>query len=389
MGYVWAAALTRVALFPIVLALLVVALALCLIGVGFPLVVGVHLIVNRWTRLERKLAMIVGRVIPGRPPSTGSLMDRFRDPNRWREVVFVLTSWLPTTLLFAVVVAAWGIPVYLLSIPLWGWAVDSLAWTEIVPMAMVGAGLILLAPVATGALGQMLARYTEWGVGPDRIALMEQQVREVSQNREEILAAVAGERRRIERNLHDGVQQRLVALGIDLGLAKAKLDSDPKAAAELLEAATATIRESIGELRVIGRGLHPAILGDRGLDAALSSIVSSSAIPVELRCELSINPPAETQEAAYFVVSEALTNVMKHSGANVAVVEVASGETELLVSIYDDGRGGASTSGTGLAGISARARGLGGTFDLSSPPGGPTTVTVVLPYPPANTESLR
>ncbi|MGI9616235.1 MAG: sensor domain-containing protein [Acidimicrobiales bacterium] len=380
-SYVSVSVLYRILLFPVVLTLLVTALVLCLIGVGIPLVIAVQLLVNRLLGVDRWLATIVGRTIQGRPPSTGRLMARFRNHDRWREVVFALTSWLPTTLVFAAVVVAWGVPLYLLSVPLWGWAVEALSWPEIILMAAAGAGLLLLSPIASRNLGQLLARYTEWGVGPDRLALLEQQVRDVSQNREEILAAVAGERRRIERNLHDGVQQRLVALGIDLGLAKTKLNTDPEAAGALLDAATKAIRESIGELRVIGRGLHPAILGDRGLDAALSSIVSTSTVPVELRCRLPVNPPAEIQEAAYFVVSEAMTNVMKHSGAKVAVVDVASGETELTISVYDDGRGGATTSGTGLAGISARVHGFGGTFELSSPPGGPTTVTAVLPYP--------
>lgn len=380
-AYVSASMLTRILLFPISLAMVVTALVLCIVGVGFPLMIGVHLVINRLVAIERWLATIVGRAIPGRPPATGPLMARFRDHNRWREVVFALTSWLPTALVFAAVLSAWGIPLYFLSIPLWGWAVDSLSWPEIILMAAAGAGLLLIAPIVSRSLGLLLVRYTEWSVGPDRIATMEQQVMEVSQNREDILVAVAGERRRIERNLHDGVQQQLVALGIDVGLAQGKLESDPEAASALLAKVSNRIRESIGELRVIGRGLHPAILGDRGLDAALSSIVSTSSVPVELRCELTVNPPAAIQEAAYFVVSEALTNVMKHSRANVAVVDVASGETGLTVSIYDDGRGGATTSGTGLAGISARVRGFGGTFELSSPPGGPTNVTVALPYP--------
>ena len=281
-------------------------------------------------------------------------------------------------MVFVLLVVAWGVPLFALSVPIWGWALDA-PWIRLALTAAIGAALLPIAPPVTIGLARLLAGFVNRMVGESRLAVMQARVDEISRNREDILVAVADERRRIERNLHDGVQQQLVALGIDLGLAESKLESDPEGAARLLADARQKARESIGELRVIGRGLHPAILGDRGLDAALSAIVSSSTVPVELRTDLSANPSIAVQEAAYFVVSEALTNVMKHSGANLAVVQVASTNDELTVSVYDDGAGGADPQGSGLSGIAARVRGLGGTFSLSSPAGGPTTLEARLP----------
>jgi signal transduction histidine kinase len=379
-GYICASALMSLIWLMVSVAVLVPALALCVVGIGFVLTNGALTVLHRLLGTERRRAAWVGITVHRPILAAGSIFDRFRDGNRWRGAVFALTAWLPTLLIFAGLVVVWGVPLYLLSIPLWGWAIDSFSVLEIMGQALAGAGLMFLAPVPTQWLGCLLGRYVDAQLGPDKLAAMQQRVSEVTESRSEILTAVAGERRRIERNLHDGVQQRLVALGIDLGLAQTKIDSDPQQAQSLIADAIRKTRESIGELRSIGRGLHPAILGDRGLDAALSSLVANATVPVELRADLAMPPPPALSEAAYFVVSEALTNVMKHSQARTAAIDVVSTDDALTVAVYDDGRGGASLSGTGLAGIAARARGLNGSFDLSSPPGGPTTLTVVLPY---------
>ena len=210
---------------------------------------------------------------------------------------------------------------------------------------------------------------------------MQDRVDQLSANRDEILSAVATERRRIERNLHDGVQQHLVAMGIDLGLAASKIEDDPEGAAELLRAATEKNRASIGELRTIGRGLHPAVLDDRGLDAALSAVVAGSPVPIDLRVEPGLELPIDTAEAAYFVVSEAIANLLKHARARTGSVQISDVDRVLHIRVHDDGRGGADVAkGTGLAGIAARVRGLDGTFDVSSPKGGPTTIDVRIPH---------
>lgn len=368
----------HLALFIVALVLLSISVPLVVIGVGVPLTVGAHAIIDRFVGFERRRARQVGHVIQAPPAPTGSLWQRFRNGSRWRTAGLALTLWFPTTLLFVALVVVWAVPLFMMTVPIWGWALDT-AWIRLALTAVLGAALLPLAPWATLGIGRLLGALVAVVGGRSRLEAAEAEVVEVSQNRDEILTAVASERRRIERNLHDGVQQQLVALGIDLGLAESKMASDPEAAATLLADARRKARESIGELRVIGRGLHPAILGDRGLDAALSATVASATVPVELRTSIEVQPALNIQEAAYFVVSEALTNVMKHSDARLAVVDVATEGHELNVSIYDDGKGGATMSGNGLSGIAARVRGLGGSFTLLSPAGGPTSIEVALP----------
>lgn len=378
-GYVITSFFARLGLFVVSVIMLAPSLVLSVVGIGIPLAVAAFAAVHWLIGFERRRARWVARPIGARPLRSGSLLSRFRDPVGWRHAGFAVTAWLVTALLFVALVVVWAVPVFLLSIPIWGWALDT-PWTRLVAMPVLGAALLCVSPWAAQGIGWLCHKYVEAVVGPDRVAEMEQRVTEVTESRSEILHAVAGERRRIERNLHDGVQQQLIALGIDLGLAEAKLESDPESARLLLADATQKTRESIGELRSIGRGLHPAILGDRGFDAALSAVAANSAVPVELRLDLAVDPPPDVAEAAYFVVSEALANVMKHSGARLAVVEARTDPTALTLSIYDDGRGGANLSGTGLAGIAARVRGMNGSFELQSPPGGPTTLSATLAF---------
>lgn len=380
-GFIAVSFPTTLLLFIAALTLLTPALVLCVVGVGFWLSLGA-LGALRWLGgFERRRVAWIGTAVPAPRLEAGSTITRFRDADRWRVATFALSAWFISTMGFVALGVVWGVPLYLLSVPIWGWAIDSFSVVEILAMGLVGSGALLIAPAPTQWIARVLGRFVDDRLGPDRLELMQRQVSEVTESRTEILNAVAGERRRIERNLHDGVQQQLVALGIDLGLAEAKLATDPEAAKALLADATRKTRESISELRAIGRGLHPAILGDRGLDAALSAAVSNSSVPVELRSALDDDPPVAIAEAAYFVVSEALTNVMKHSKASTAVVDVATFAGGLHVSVYDDGLGGAAPTGTGLAGIAARVRGLNGTFEVVSPSGGPTTISVVLPYP--------
>jgi signal transduction histidine kinase len=188
------------------------------------------------------------------------------------------------------------------------------------------------------------------------------------------------ERRRIERDLHDGAQQRLVALAMDLGAARERLDRDPAGAKVLVAEAHEEAKAALKELRDLVRGIHPVILEDRGLDAALSAVVARSPVPVELTVELTRRPPDHIESAAYFVVSEALANVARHASATRAAVSIATSADRLVVEVRDDGVGGADPGrGTGLQGLADRVRGLGGTFDVLSPEGGPTTVLVELP----------
>jgi signal transduction histidine kinase len=188
--------------------------------------------------------------------------------------------------------------------------------------------------------------------------------------------------RRIERDLHDGAQARLVALGMNLGMAERKLGSDPEAARELLTEARRGAHEALQELRDLARGIAPPLLADRGLEAAIAGLASRTPLHVRLTADLERRPPAAVESAAYFVVSEALANAGKHACAeHVDVVERLRGPS-LLVEVADDGVGGADVTGSGLVGLARRVSALDGRFEVTSPPGGPTTVRAVMPCAP-------
>lgn len=185
--------------------------------------------------------------------------------------------------------------------------------------------------------------------------------------------------RRIERDLHDGAQARLVALGMNLGMAEQKLAQDPTAAGELLAEARVGAQEALRELRDLARGIHPPVLGDRGLQAAIASLVSSAPMQVDLSVEVPERPPSSVESAAYFVVSEALANAAKHARAERLEIRIARIGDVLELEVQDDGIGGADPGGTGLAGLRHRVEALDGRFLLSSPPGGPTRIGAEIP----------
>jgi signal transduction histidine kinase len=353
--------------------------------IGALLAIPVFTVVAWCADAERSRARLAGFAIPPRALADARgwwsrLRARVSDGARWRQVAYHLTAWIVAWTVALVAVGLWAAVLYAVSLPLWGWAVGLSIPASFV-LALTG---VLLAPLAARAMvvcAHLEAAFARWLLGPDRFAVMQTQVESLTADRRVILDAVAGERRRIERNLHDGVQARLVALGIDLGLAEAMLPDRADEAQALIAAAREKARASIGELRVIGRGLHPSILEDRGLDAALSAVVAASPIPIRLRCELATPPPAAVEEAAYFIVSEAVSNVLKHARARSATIDVTGDARGMQIVVHDDGLGGAdATDGTGLAGMDARVRGLGGSMRLASPPGGPTVVVVELPY---------
>jgi signal transduction histidine kinase len=240
-------------------------------------------------------------------------------------------------------------------------------------------------------------------LGPTRAEALELRVQSLTRSRAEVVAATDAERRRIERDLHDGAQQRLVSLGMRLGMARANPEiSGP--AREAIEAAHDEVVLALTELRQFVRGLHPAVLNDRGLDAALSGIAARAPLPVALHVDVPVRCSPSIEAVAYFVVSEALTNVAKHAQAGTAEVSVKQRGKRLRVVVRDDGRGGAALEsgvssvdqptqgvtaqppahavgglGSGLRGLAQRAAAVDGTLTVDSPPGGPTTITVELP----------
>jgi len=191
--------------------------------------------------------------------------------------------------------------------------------------------------------------------------------------------AADAERRRLERDLHDGTQQRLVSLAINLGMARAQV-STAEEARQAIADAHEEAKSALAELRDLIRGLHPAVLEDRGLDAALSGVAARMPIPVRLTVDLPRRPAPVIEAVAYFVVSEGLANIVKHAQASQAEIVVSRAGDRLHIIVSDDGVGGADpTRGTGLTGLAKRAASVDGTFEIVSPPGGPTLLTVDLP----------
>ena len=246
-------------------------------------------------------------------------------------------------------------------------------------LTAAGIALLCVAPWLTGAVAALDATTARALLGPSRTEELEHQVRRLAQTRAGAVDAADAERRRLERDLHDGTQQRLVSLAMNLGMARVEVTTAEQAK-NAIAAAHEEAKAALTELRNLIRGLHPAVLADRGLDAALSGVAARMPVPVRLTVDLPRRPPPVIEAVAYFVVSEALTNVAKHAQASQAEVFVQRTGDRLHVIISDDGVGGADPArGTGLAGLAKRASSVDGTFEIASPPGGPTLITVDLP----------
>ena len=255
------------------------------------------------------------------------------------------------------------------------------AWAPLV-------GILGVLAAAAGIVGLALLHrvISRALVVPNREAELTAQVRTTSAQRAGAVRAAELERTRIERDLHDGVQPRLVSVGMTLGLAQQKIDSDPAAVKELIGEAHTSTKAAITELRQLARGIHTSVLDDRGLDAALSALAGRSHIPVQLdvRMEPHVGGTAancrDAEAAVYFAIAESLTNAAKHSRASECRVVVRSRDGGLWARVEDNGMGGAQVQpGGGLDGITNRVLAAGGTFRLESPAGGPTSLEVTVP----------
>jgi signal transduction histidine kinase len=205
-------------------------------------------------------------------------------------------------------------------------------------------------------------------------------VRELASTRADVVVATNEQLERIERDLHDGAQARLVALAMDLGMAEEELASDPDAARETVRKARDSALSALGELRDLSRGLRPALLQDRGLGTAVDDLAQRAPMPVAVTVTGEIEQSPETvQTAVYFVVAEALTNAAKHSRCGSARVSIERAQNAITATVVDDGQGGANAEGSGLAGLRKRVRALDGRLDVISPPGGPTVIRTEIP----------
>jgi signal transduction histidine kinase len=367
--------------------------------VGFP-VLGIMLRLLEWfARFERaRFGFLLGTRIVAWPAESRAGYRYWIVP-RWRayreraslgEVGYALLR-LPVSLVtYALTVLVWSLGLVLLTLPLYdgslpsGGAVIGGHVLHAVPgwlaaFAVAGAGLLLAAPTVTRGLASADAALTRALLGPP--SDLAARVAELQDSRDRVVDAAEAERRRIERDLHDGAQQRLVALALELGRAKAKLTHDVDAAAELVDRAHVEAKAALTELRDLVRGVHPPVLTDRGLDAALSGLTARCPVPVEVKTEIPVRPRPAVEAVAYFVVAEALTNVAKHSRASSArvVVEGYGYPGTLNVMISDDGVGGADADGAGLKGLADLVAGVDGRLTVESPPGGPTIIAAVLP----------
>jgi signal transduction histidine kinase len=264
-----------------------------------------------------------------------------------------------------------------------------LAWplldvTPTVPALRVPVGVVILAAVAVAVyFGGVVSRAITPLFGQPATAELRTRIDTLAGARQGAVDAAAIERQRIERDLHDGAQPRLVAMAMTLGMAKAKFDSDPEAARAMLDVAHTDAKAAITDLRQLARGIHPAVLTDRGLDAALSALASRNSVPTTVEVRLGERLAGEIEAVVYFTIAEALTNVSKHSGATKCDVFVECANELLVARVADNGRGGATNAGElgqgGLAGMTARVRSAGGSLTIESPTGGPTVLTMELP----------
>ena len=341
---------------------------------------------------RRRIARSLGYAVPSPyrrlPPGPKLARVRAEDPAVWRDLAYLLLL-LPigaaefagviagfVFLLATITLPAWLFVAFPDGAPLWQ-EVRIDTFPEVLTVAVVAlpvsalAGYLLIAGLSQAhiSLGRAL-------LGPSRRARLTERVEELTESRSRVLAVALAERRRIERDLHDGAQQRLISLAMDLGMARQKIKSDPEAARALVEEAHEEAKRASAEIRDLVRGIHPAVLSDRGLDAAISALADRCPVPVEVDVELDRRPPEVVETTAYFVVAEALANVAKHSGASEAQVSVwRAPEDVLVVEIVDDGKGGADPeAGTGLAGLADRLAALDGRLFVESPAGGPTRV---------------
>ncbi|MGW6710257.1 sensor histidine kinase [Streptomyces sp. NPDC054956] len=372
---------------------------------GVPVLAGVLAMCRGFGRLERaRVRGLLGHDIAepapirakkaGMLPAIGALL---KSGSAWRHVLYSVIHFPWAVFGFCVALVFWAYGWAMLLYPLWFWVFPSFtdqpglmlfqndeytfyldSPVAIALTCLIGLAFTLATPWVVRALTTVDRVLVAGLLGPSRL---DHRVTELESDRGIVVDTAAADLRRIERDLHDGAQARLVALAMDLGLAKEKLTEDPRAAARMVDEAHGEVKVALQELRDLARGIHPAVLTDRGLDAALSSVASRCAVPVRVSVDLPARPAAAIEGIAYFTVSELLQNISKHARARTASVDVWKSGERLLIQVADDGRGGADVlGGSGLAGLSERLDAVDGVLVVDSPAGVGTTVTAELPW---------
>jgi signal transduction histidine kinase len=372
--------------------------ALAILVVGLPLLAAVAFAGLPVAALERRrLRLLDPRPVPDahRTPRTpglwGWVTTRARERATWRELghalLFATVLWPLDALALAVTLAVPGAvlvtPLVLAAdghearvVKLW----TVTTWPAAGACALLGVALLALGVHLLGPAARARAALARLLLTPPA-AELDARVGELTRSRARLVDAFEAERRRIERDLHDGAQQRLVALTMALGLARLDAPQDTPLAAQLARAQHEA-EQTLAELRALIHGIHPQVLTDYGLAAALADAADRSPVPVDVRVELPGRPPRAVESAAWFVATEALANIARHSAATRAEITGTHTAGRLVLVVRDDGHGGADpAAGTGLTGLADRVAVLDGTLTVTSPPGGPTLLRVELPCP--------
>ncbi|MEU2156723.1 sensor domain-containing protein [Streptomyces sp. NPDC019396] len=404
-GFVLLSLPLSIVFFSLALSLATAGAGLVVTFLGIPVLAASLAVCRGFGVLERLrartlLGVDIAEPAPVRPRSGGPMAwmgAMLKSGVSWRHLLYALVHMPWAVFSFAVALPLWVTAWTCATYPLWYWTFPVFVGRD---GAQVFAdethAYYVDSPVelaATAAMGLLLLFATPWIVrglttvdrllitgllGPSRL---EGRVVELESDRGVVVDTAAADLRRIERDLHDGAQARLVALAMDLGLAKEKLLEDPDAAARMVEEAHGEVKTALKELRDLARGIHPAVLTDRGLNAALSSVASRCTVPVQVTVDLPARPVPAIERIAYFTVCELLQNVSKHALATRASVDVWRAQDRLMLQVRDDGQGGASMhGGTGLAGLAERLDAVDGVLVVDSPSGGPTVATAELPW---------
>ena len=381
--------------FAVVVAGFSVAAAAIGVIVGLPLLLVIFAVLRWNARLERsRAAWALREPVPeAYRRRTGNWLRRLRivagDPQTWKDLAWLVILGTVGFVSAVVVLTMWGTIAGLLVLPAWNWSLPNdgvdfgLFRADSLGEAFIGVDIglvaIPLAYVVQRWMTEGLLRLSTALLSPSREAALEARVGELAATRAGAVDAAAAELQRIERDLHDGAQARLVALAMDLGMAEERFERDPEGARELVGEAREEAKRALAELRDLARGIRPSLLAERGLGPALTALAARSPIPASVDLDVPEDLPDALETTTWFVVSEALANAAKHSGATRVLVSVGRVEDRLIVEVADDGAGGAKPDGGGLTGLRKRVEALDGRLAVSSLEDEGTTIRAELP----------
>ncbi|MFF5212753.1 sensor histidine kinase [Streptosporangium sp. NPDC000396] len=373
-----------------------------IVWIGLPILSVTLLMARGMADVERRmLPDVLGRAVPRprykRAPEGSGWVRRMVNPltsgQSWLDLFYGIVALPVSMVTFVVTVAWWGVTIAGLTSPIYGWITANIpgnhglayllglgdeVWKDVAINTGIGVVFALTLPLVLH--GAALIRTGLGRALLTGVAELHERIDDLAEGRAAAVSAEANALRRLERDIHDGPQQRLVSLAMDLSRAQRQLRRDPQAVEEMLSQAIVSTRETLDELRALSRGIAPPILTDRGLAPALAALASRCTIPVELDVQVIGRFAAAVENTVYFVVAESLTNVAKHSHATLCTVTLSKTGGVLMLTIGDDGVGGAhAAKGHGLSGLADRLKAVDGELAVESPVGGPTVIVAEVP----------